>query len=176
MAIQSADKQQDKNIPIQVVPLIMRVDAGKSATLRFIYSGHGLPEDRESLFWINTQEIPPASDKQNVLQIAVHSRLKLFYRPKTLKTNLEDEVKKLKWSLHGNTVSVTNNGPMYISLNKLHVSRPGSARSDVEIDMIGPHSTREFNLPTSLKLNEKISFNYVNDFGGTTEVADVSLE
>lgn len=174
--LETADKKQSKSIPIQVVPPIMRIDAGKNATLRFIYSGRGLPDDRESLFWINTQEIPPASDKQNVLQIAVHSRLKLFYRPKTLNTTLEDEVEKLNWSLHGNKLSVTNNGPMYISLNKLHTGSSLSERSDIEIDMIAPHSTQEFNLPTSARLSGNISFNYVNDYGGTTEVADIPLK
>ncbi|WP_310469292.1 fimbrial biogenesis chaperone [Citrobacter portucalensis] len=85
-------------------------------------------------------------------------------------------MKKLNWSLHGNKLSVTNNGPMYISLNKLHTGRSLSERSDIEIDMIAPHSTQEFNLPTSARLSGNISFNYVNDYGGTTEVADVPLK
>lgn len=173
--LETADKKTDKNIPIQVVPPIMRIDAGKDATLRFIYSGNGLPTNRESLFWINTQEIPPSSQKQNVLQIAVHSRLKLFYRPKQLNTTLDEEVKKLSWMKTGNNISVTNNGPMYISLNRLH-SEKYNDRSDMDIDMIAPYSTRSFSLPSSMKLSGKIYFSYINDYGGTTEVTGASLK
>ncbi|MEN0617366.1 molecular chaperone [Klebsiella indica] len=173
--LETADKKTDKGIPIQVVPPIMRVDAGKDATLRFIYSGSGLPTNRESLFWINNQEIPPASSKQNVLQIAVHSRLKLFYRPKEINTTLEKEVAKLKWQKIGNKVNVKNDGPMYISLNKLYGASK-SAGSDVDIDMVAPFSSMTFNLPSSLMSLNKIDFSYINDYGGTTRVTGVLLK
>lgn len=37
-----------------------------------------LPVDRESVFWLNVKEIPKKSAEENVLQIAVRSRIKLF--------------------------------------------------------------------------------------------------
>lgn len=173
--LETKDKKEDKNIPIQVVPPIMRVDSGKDATLRFIYSGNGLPVDRESLFWINIQEIPPESTKQNVLQIAIHSKLKLFYRPEKLNTTLDEEVKKMSWVRTGNNIVVTNNGPMYISLNKLH-SVKSNSKLDVDIDMVAPHSTISFALPSSLRTASTLDFNYINDYGGTTEVTGASLK
>ena len=173
--LEADDKKTDKNIPMQVVPPIMRVDAEKDATLRFIYSGNGLPDDRESLFWINIQEIPPASTKQNVLQIAVHSRLKLFYRPEKLNTTLDEEVKKLSWVRAGNDLRVTNNGPMYISLNKLQ-SMQANSKQDADIDMVAPYSTVSFPLPSFLKTARTVDFSYVNDYGGITEVTGASLK
>lgn len=40
-----------------------------------------LPQDRESYFWFNLREIPSRSDVPNTLQIALQSRIKIFYRP-----------------------------------------------------------------------------------------------
>lgn len=45
-----------------------------------------LPQDRESLFYFNLREIPPRSEKANVLQIALQTKIKLFYRPAAIKT------------------------------------------------------------------------------------------
>ncbi|MEX6226452.1 fimbria/pilus periplasmic chaperone [Providencia hangzhouensis] len=33
-----------------------------------------LPQDRESLFYFNLREVPPKSDKDNVLQIALQTQ------------------------------------------------------------------------------------------------------
>lgn len=58
--------------------------------IRLIFTGKGLPKDRESLFLFNILEIPSInSDNENHLQIAVKSKLKLFYRTSELSRNLE---------------------------------------------------------------------------------------
>lgn len=168
--LENENRSNNAAIPMQVVPPIMRIDAGKEATLRFIYSGHGLPTNRESLFWINLQEIPPAAKEANTLQIAVHSRLKLFYRPQGLNTTLDKEVQKLVWHQTGDKLTVTNNGPMYISLNRLHLKK-GNAQ-DIYLDMVAPDSTEQFTLPGNIRVGSAVSFSYVNDFGGTSEVSD----
>jgi P pilus assembly chaperone PapD len=43
-----------------------------------------LPQDRESLFYFNVREVPPKSDRPNVMQLALHTKIKLFYRPKAI--------------------------------------------------------------------------------------------
>lgn len=102
------------------------------------------------------------------MQIAVHSRLKLFYRPQGLNTTLDKEVQKLVWRQTGNKLSVTNNGPMYVSLNRLHLARG----KDIYLDMVAPDSTEQFTLPANTQVGSAVSFSYVNDFGGTSEVKD----
>lgn len=77
--LDTGDRNQvPKNLPVVVVPPILKLDAAKTAVLRFIYSGTGLPQDKETLLWINVQEIPPAPKQENVLQVAVRTRIKLF--------------------------------------------------------------------------------------------------
>lgn len=55
-----------------------------------MYTGEALPNDRESIFWLNILDIsakPKFENKNNLnvnsnyLQLPIHSRIKLFYRP-----------------------------------------------------------------------------------------------
>ncbi len=52
---------------------------------------------QESLFWVNIQEVPPAPEENNILQFAIRTRLKLFYRPQGIATSLPKAVENLQW-------------------------------------------------------------------------------
>src|SRR5690242_3641075 len=72
--------------PFLITPPLFRMDAHKDQSLRIIATSPSLPADRESLFWLNVLEVPPRPKGQetigkNLLQLAIRSRLKLFYRP-----------------------------------------------------------------------------------------------
>lgn len=69
--------------PMVVVPPIQRTEAGANSQVKIqgLPELAQLPQDRESLFYFNLREIPPRSDKPNTLQIALQTRVKLFYRP-----------------------------------------------------------------------------------------------
>lgn len=67
-----------------VTPPLFRLGAGQENNLRILRTGGNLPEDRESLYWMNIKSIPSTTEKQdnvNTLQIAVKTRIKLIYRP-----------------------------------------------------------------------------------------------
>ncbi len=59
---------------------------------------NALPQDRESLFYLNVREIPPKPDKPNVLQLAMQSRIKLFYRPAAIVPETPAQCGKTNWS------------------------------------------------------------------------------
>ena len=73
--------------PLVVTPPVQRLEAGAKSQLRLMATpGIGqLPQDRESLFYFNLREIPPKSDKANVLQIALITPVQVFYRPEQMK-------------------------------------------------------------------------------------------
>jgi fimbrial chaperone protein len=60
----------------------------KENTLRIIdATNNQLPQDRESLFWMNVKAIPSMDKSKlsdNTLQLAIISRIKLYYRPAKL--------------------------------------------------------------------------------------------
>ncbi|MFG1173420.1 molecular chaperone [Erwiniaceae bacterium CAU 1747] len=175
--LDTGDKSQvPKNLPIVVVPPILKMDAGKTAILRFIYSGTGLPQDKETLLWINVQEIPPGPKRDNVLQIAVRTRIKLFYRPDSLNTSLEKQVEKLRWQRTASGLQVVNDGPLHITFGTLHMKNRAGRVVNVEANMVEPGGRLLFKLPVDVIAGNTISFSYINDFGGKTEVRDASVQ
>lgn len=175
--LDTGDRNQvPKNLPIVVVPPILKLDGAKTAILRFIYSGNGFPQDKETLLWINVQEIPPAPKLENVLQVAVRTRIKLFYRPTTLKTTLDEQVKKLRWQREGSRLQAINDGPLHITFGALHLKNSAGKTVDVDANMVNPGDRLSIDIPAGANVNNKISFSYINDFGGRTEVKDVPVQ
>ena len=75
-----------------------RINPGEENMLRIVRTGGNLPQDRESVFWLNVKSIPATDDSQprtNVLQVVVKSRLKLFYRPAGLEGQPESAYHQL---------------------------------------------------------------------------------
>lgn len=79
-----------------------------------------LPQDRESLYYFNLREIPPKSDKPNTLQIALQTRIKLFYRPTAIVPSRADMAtpwqEQLTLTRQGDGYQVNNPTPYYITI------------------------------------------------------------
>jgi len=73
--------------PFVLTPPVFRVDPKKGQTMRLLYTREPLPDDRESVFWLNLLEVPPKpqdAEDSNFLQMAFRTRIKIFYRPVAL--------------------------------------------------------------------------------------------
>lgn len=83
--IEDKDNKKSRNY-ITAVPPMVRLEAGEQVQVRLIPQPTltQLPADRESLFYFNVREIPPRSEQKNVMQIAMQSRIKIFWRPKAV--------------------------------------------------------------------------------------------
>ncbi len=153
-----------------VTPPLIKLTPDQSAVLRFIYSGTGLPTDRESVIWINVQEIPPRATEPNVMQLAIRTRLKLFYRPTAIKTTLENEVRNLKIERRSKAVIINNNGPLHISLSQLIVRNPKGQEQKISAPMVSPFSSQTLSFSEGSKV---VGLTYINDHGG---IADVKID
>lgn len=167
------------HLPIVVTPPLMRLDPGEEALVRTIYAGHGLPADRESLFWINIQEIPPRSDATQALQIAIRTRIKLFFRPVELNIALDEAARTLQWRVDSQGLTIANPSPLHITFAHIQ-DHPagGTGQKHLDVDMIAPGQTltvprSQLSLPSDAT---SIRFGYINDYGGISEVADASLQ
>ncbi|HFI8153659.1 TPA: molecular chaperone, partial [Escherichia coli] len=76
---------------IVTVPPMVRLNPSEQIQIRMITQEKiaQLPKDRETLFYFNVREIPPKTDKKNVMQVTMQHALKLFWRPKAIE--LEDD-------------------------------------------------------------------------------------
>jgi len=146
--------------PFIVTPPLYRLDGGQQNIERILLSG-SLPQDKESLFWLNIKAIPSASKQANSLQIAVKTRIKLIYRPTALKASTpEEQANKLTWSRSGNKLMVTNPTQYVINFNEISV---GDKKLD-EVSWVAPGAMAAFTLPTGANGNH-ISFKVINDYG-----------
>ncbi|WP_366546122.1 fimbria/pilus periplasmic chaperone, partial [Salmonella enterica] len=94
-------------VPFVITPPVSRIEPGTGQTLRIMYTGEPLPRDRESVFYLNVLDIPPRPEfggkkadvgNVNYLQLAVRSRIKLFFRPATLNQSVADAARQVTWS------------------------------------------------------------------------------
>ncbi|HDI6040063.1 TPA: fimbria/pilus periplasmic chaperone, partial [Escherichia coli] len=70
-------------------PPFFKVGAKQKQVVRIMNTDSSLPQDKESLFWLNVQEVPPKPDVKDseagVLAIAMNTQVKLIYRPQSIK-------------------------------------------------------------------------------------------
>ncbi|WP_218077002.1 F4 (K88) fimbrial chaperone FaeE [Escherichia coli] len=78
--------EKDTRPTFVVTPSFFKVKPNGQQTLRIIMASDHLPKDKESVYWLNLQDIPPVMEGSGIA-VALRTKLKLFYRPKML---LED--------------------------------------------------------------------------------------
>ncbi|EHO0178198.1 fimbria/pilus periplasmic chaperone [Salmonella enterica] len=147
------------------LPPLQRIDAGKKTQVRIMAlpAVASLARDRETLFYFNVREIPPKSDKENVLQIALQSRLKLFYRPEGIKKKANERVEeKVTITRQNGKLVLKNPTPYYITLGYLGRDNKGSFPGFDSV-MLAPFSSQDF---TAKWEGDTLRVGYIDDFGG----------
>lgn len=157
-------------LPIIVIPPLLKLEPERETVLRFIYAGQGLPNDKETLYWVNIQEIPPSSQDQNTLQIAVKTRLKLFYRPKGVTMRLHEAAKSLRWSLVNGELKVFNPTALHVTIGTLQLDGKGEKLSKLNKDMVGPDESITVLKKVASSVSA-VSFTYINDYGGESAIS-----
>lgn len=147
--------------PFIITPPLYRLEGGQKNVERIVMTG-ALPENKESLYWLNIKAIPSAKRTDNSLQIAIKTRIKLIYRPAALKdVSLDTEAEKLTWRKSGDQIQVSNPGNYVLSFSEVLVngSRVESAT------YVLPNSSASFPLP-SHNGSGSVTFKIINDYGG----------
>lgn len=180
-------KPGESKVPFVMTPPLFRLDPTKAQSLRLVYLHDPLPQDRESLFWLNVLDIPPrgsvSQDLPNQLELAFKHRMKVFFRPTGLAGSAADAPARLTWKLlskDGKLVGIQASNPTayHISLVQLTAAVAGQVVT-AKADMIDPFATRSFDLPTPLAAPSApvaVNFWFVNDYGGDVKgTASASL-
>jgi len=160
-------QETDSNkVPFIITPPLFRLDADQENILRIVYTGNNLPQDRESIFWLNVKSIPATvASLNNQLQITVKTRIKLIYRPVGLSEVPEKAYQKLVFSHQGDRFTAHNPTPYYISFNALSVDG-----KDVDNPgMVAPGEDSSWTVPSNA--GSKVTWSAINDFGGITASA-----
>lgn len=159
-----------QSVPFAVVPPLTRVSAGSRQTVRIIHAGTPMATDRESIYWLNVQEIPQASVDENALQVGIRQRIKLFYRPSRLSMPPEQASAQLQWrvSHDGAFLHVTNPSPYYVTLINIHLEDGHFERLKMDSDMLEPGEDTRYPLSREGSGNQALlNFSSINDYGAT---------
>lgn len=132
--------------------------------MRIIKTKGDLPTERESVFWLNVKNIPPTPDKQNSkLEIAIKTRIKLFWRPASITEKPETASLKVIWRKQGNTLVVNN--PTAIHINVIDVAVDGKP---LDLAMIKPFETLNIPLPAGVA-SKTLIWHSINDYGAISD-------
>lgn len=157
--------------PLVALPPLQRVEslAKGQVKLQLTDDAQSLPQDRESAFYFNLREIPPKSSKVNTLQIALQTRIKLFYRPAALQLSRDSAQdlwqKKLVLSRQGDGYRVNNPGPYYVTLAAAYSQLNGKPIAGFDPVMIAPFSESTLSVKAGV-LGDKPIMTWINDYGG----------
>ncbi|ELQ6149388.1 molecular chaperone [Cronobacter turicensis] len=156
--------------PFMVTPPLFRIEPEEDHELRIAKTG-SLPEDRESLFYLNIRAIPPSSPEAvNTLKLVVKTRIKLFYRPQALVVDAQTAYQQLKFHLAEGHLLAENPTPFYMVFDSLKI---GATRIQ-SADMLAPFASQRFALPAT-ETGRVVSWRVINDYGGVTKPETRSL-
>lgn len=174
------DAGEGKNkTPLLVTPPLSRLDPGMENILRIVRTQGGLPADRESVFWLNVKEIPEKSSEENVLQISVRTRIKVFFRPTGLPGKSAEARAQLQWAVspgeggQAALLRIRNPTPFHVTLVSLNVNQ---GQQEIGADMVPPFGESRYAL-SGLKTPQAIDvdFSTLNDYGGETPQEKVKV-
>lgn len=157
--------------PLMVLPPLQRIEPNDRNILRVVMlPGSALPTDRESVFYLNIREIPPKTDAVNALQIALHEKLKLFYRPKGVQPKREEDP-TLPMTVHidpaAHTLTFDNPTPLHVTVVEL---LSGEEKTPVQGDPVMVSPMNQASVPFKDAAPTTLYVAHMNDYGGQTEV------
>jgi fimbrial chaperone protein len=114
---------QAADAPFVVTPPVFRIEPKGGQAVRIVFTGKDLPQDRESVFYLNTFQIPSMNKTyadQNQMLVMLRNRLKIFYRPSGIEGSAQKAPEKLSFSIASNggdwRITASNSSGYYISL------------------------------------------------------------
>ncbi|MDR2990131.1 MAG: molecular chaperone [Providencia alcalifaciens] len=151
--------------PFIVTPPVTKIAAHDGTQLRIRFIGGDLPQDRESVFYLNVLDISPKPQNKegmNIIQLALQIRIKVFYRPAALANGIEPFINNVS-ALHSESqLSIKNPTPYFLNISQLYYENNQNTPIAKSI-MIPPYSTEK--LEGSHRQNGKLIAVYINDQG-----------
>lgn len=113
-----------KSNDFMVTPPLFRLEGGGTSSLRIVKMNQNLPNNVESLYWLNVKAVPPVDPNAgNSVSFAINTQIRLFYRPEALMNSdaIDSAHKKLTFTVRGDKLIVKNPTPYFVVLKELKI-------------------------------------------------------
>lgn len=166
-------RPEDVRVPFHLTPAAPRLlQPHQGQAYRITYaprpSDPALPGDRESVFYFNLLDIPPKptdATEKNLLQFAVRTRIKLFFRPEGLTGEAADAAAALQWSAAHDAVVLHNPTPYHVTLRRV-ATLDGE---ELATDMVPPFGTLRMPLPSRVPVPSRVTYSWLDDYGASRD-------
>lgn len=187
MWIDAGDPSADPeniDVPFRLSPPIGRVAPNGRQTVRLTYTGEPQNPVQESLYWFNMLEIPSAfkgpSDADRI-SFSRRSRIKVFFRPKGLKGDLQQALKQMRCTLNNAetpwALECYNPSRFHLSFGAFSLGNESEkVQANEEGGMLKPLERVRFLVKNHDKLPQpptNVVFHFINDYGGITPIESV---
>ncbi|PHX03498.1 fimbria/pilus periplasmic chaperone [Vibrio splendidus] len=165
----SSPKSDVSFIPM---PSFSKINGGDSQVVRIARVSNDQPKNRESIYWLNIQEIPSANkNPNNSMVIAIHTKVKLIYRPDVLRNGRKDAELKMRLIDENGVTFLENTTPYYFSISSLKlndVDIESTQEVSESLSIFKPFSKVKLEGVT-LQPSSKLTFESIDDFGAFNE-------
>lgn len=152
--------------PLVALPLLQRIEPNQKKQIRInsVNEITPLPQDKESLMYFNILGVPPKSNIENVVEVVIQSRFKLFYRPKGLQKYPENNwQQELKVEKKNNQLYLNNPTPYHVVIININDSLKKS--KDFSEVIVKPNSNFVYQLNNQQRNSNNIMVTYLDDYG-----------
>lgn len=104
------------------MPPVFKIKEKGGQTVKVKLLSDELPQDKESLYYLNFTQIPGARKNENDddrLNIIIRSRLKIIYRPASVNAFSAKDEKKISYRLQNGTLVISNKSPNILSIRDI---------------------------------------------------------
>lgn len=164
--------------PFIVGPQVFKMAAQQGQISRLIFIGDAkqLPQDRESIYYLNFSEMPAIKQSdadKNKLLVVFKNRIKIFYRPVGLKGSADDVGDGLNYALSGSTaqpqLQLYNPSAYHANIAQMHIRLLGQKLESFDNMLIAPFSSINLAIKTKITKQQAldIQVNLINDYGSS---------
>lgn len=128
-------------VPFMLTPPVVRVAGESGQQIKIKKMFNALPENKESLFYLNVLDIPPNNPEsagKNVLKFAMQNRVKLIWRPKSIAAVNKNSFQHITVFRNNRAVVMKNDTANWITVTDV---KAGQVKINDKTIMLAPLST-----------------------------------
>ncbi|WP_265333340.1 fimbrial biogenesis chaperone [Pantoea dispersa] len=156
------------------LPQIFRIAPEAGQTVKLNVTNNNLPQDRESLFYMDYTEIPSLKKglkDKNKLYLIIKNRVKVIVRPTGLNFSMDKLKNALSYHFQGRDIVFRNASPFYANIRAFTLFKGNSTLPWNDAVTLAPFSEQRITLQSRSSLSGyALDAVLINDFGADEKI------